>query len=123
MSSPDPGSAGSQLGALFPDKIPVSPKAKKVAKLADIDPLLLAISDSVDFRLLFSTPKDSVDHLEELFSGHGWPLYRIGKFEIAKNEPDVFFQIGNDRLLAEGFEWDQSGILTVDKMINEFKTE
>ena len=106
---------------LFPDKIPISPIARKIAQLADIDPLIMAISDSVDFRLVFSTPMDMTERLEQLFEDHEWPLYLIGKFEKPSNKHGVFFQIDNNKIPVEGHEWDQSDMLTIDKLINNRK--
>jgi thiamine-monophosphate kinase len=51
--------------------IPLSPTVRPVAEAAGIDPLGLAMSASVDFELLFTTPPEKTDELRTAFAANG----------------------------------------------------
>jgi thiamine-monophosphate kinase len=76
---------------LSKDSIPIDAETTAVARLLEIDPLRLALSESVDFRLLFSVNANAVPALEREFSARKWPLFRIGDFrEASADEPTVW---------------------------------
>jgi thiamine-monophosphate kinase len=59
--------------------IPIDPIVKEVASRANVDPLALAMSASVDFELLFTVAPEQLDACREAFRGAGFPLHEIGE--------------------------------------------
>lgn len=102
---------------LMPDEVPIAPLAKKVAEKLSIDPLLFAISDSVDFRLVFTSPLSHQEKLISIFRENEWFLRKIGELsEPISENPQVLFQTKNGLIPAGGVEWDQNDSLSVDRL-------
>jgi thiamine-monophosphate kinase len=70
-------------GLLFRSKIPLSSELKRLASVANFNPLDLALSGGEDYLLLLTVPEQKTQDLELLSKGkRPFPLYLIG--EIAK---------------------------------------
>lgn len=99
------------------DKIPFTDDVRRVADCLAIDPIALALSDSVDFRLLFSVPPEHVSRVQELFEQSHWPLFEIGyvREPIDPAHPSNWLE-GSDGAISPmpGVEWSQSAGLAVD---------
>lgn len=102
---------------LQPDAIPISPDARKVADLMNLDPLALAAGDSVDFRLLFTSPPDRQLLLQSAFDERGWPLYQVGELRPPSGDPSVYVAADGGLEEMPGIEWDQSETTTIDRLL------
>ncbi len=101
---------------LSPERIPIHPVARDVAKVFNVDPLALGVGDSVDFRLLFSVSKSKVQDVWQAFNEQSWPLYEIGRIEASADRPGVFLEQGDKRTPLPGVEWAQSETLAIDDL-------
>ncbi|MHB1591230.1 MAG: thiamine-phosphate kinase [Sulfuricella sp.] len=100
------------------DAVPVDPAVRVVAEAMKLRPLELAISDSVDFRLLFSVSEEHVPAVVDEFSRQGWELHEIGWLRAAiEKEPRVVLngRAGDEEL--PGIPWDQSDTTVVDRLL------
>lgn len=90
--------------------VPVHQLVRTVAQFLKVDPLALAVGDSVDFRLLFSSSAS----VQSEFEANGWELYQIGEMTESVGTPTV--RCRSEGTLSEmpGFEWAQSDDLTID---------
>lgn len=61
------------------EAIPVDPVAARAAVAVAYDPLGLAMSASVDFELLFTTPLERIEELRSEFVAAGFGLHEIGQ--------------------------------------------
>jgi len=104
---------------LTPDAVPVSSAAHRVAEAMGLDPLALAAGDSVDFRLLFTVPKDRTEALENAVDRAGLTVHRVGQITQTIGNPGAFLEIAGERAPVPGIEWDQSERMTIDRMIDE----
>lgn len=99
--------------------IPIHADVIQVAQFLKVDPVALALGDSVDFRLLFSTPLELIPRLQKMFSDQGWPLFDVGYFREAADllNPVALLQ-QSDNTLSEmpGVEWAQSAQLAIDEL-------
>ena len=77
---------------LIRDAIPVSDLTKRVSDSLNIDPFKLALSESVDFRLLFSVSPANAQSLKEEFDTQGWSLHQIGFLQEPSGTPSVYFK-------------------------------
>ncbi len=59
--------------------IPIDSAAERVARLAALEPLALAMSASVDFELLFTTPPAHLEALKKAFAEAAFDLHVIGR--------------------------------------------
>ena len=102
--------------------IPISPLVDSVAKALDVDPLALAIGDSVDFRVLFSAAEQHKAQLQAGFHTHGWELFEIGYLAESRGKPDAYLQGKHGELLPlPGVEWAQADVLSVDVLRSHMK--
>lgn len=106
---------------LYPEAIPISESTKKVADAMSIDPLTLSISDSVDFRLLFTISKELCSHVRKVFQDYNLTLYEIGEIRKTKNIPNVYFDLQGTLMPVNAVEWDQSEELSIDKILRNRK--
>lgn len=98
------------------EKIPVDGVAEEVARRMKVDPVALSVGDSVDFRLVFAIPPDSLSKVEEMFEREGWPLFEIGRLELPKDSPRVWVSRDGERILLPGVEWSQGDSLSIDEL-------
>ena len=103
---------------LEPAAIPISPEAREVAKVMGLDPLALAVGDSVDFRLLFTSAPDLKPLLQRAFDERGWPLYPIGELTMSHRVPSVFIAVDGRLAQMPGIEWDQAEKSTIDRLLD-----
>jgi thiamine-monophosphate kinase len=101
---------------LYPEAIPISSLAREVAQRLRVDPLAFAVGDSVDFRLVFSTPPDSVATVRSEFANRGWQLYEIGHLVQPQALPSVYLRTAEGLIPVPGVEWAQSETLSVDQL-------
>lgn len=102
---------------LMPAAVPVDPAVRAVAESMRLSVLDLALSDSVDFRLLFSVPDATAPVVEAGFQENGWELYEIGYLREANGKPRVVAVGGERDDEIPGIPWDQSDDPTVDRLI------
>lgn len=102
---------------LEPDQIPIAPIVKKVAKGLNVDPLALAVGDSVDFRLVFTAGQEFSDEIQNEFEKGGWPLWKIGRLEFGDEElSGVYLRTAEGLTEVPGVEWAQSDKMSIDKL-------
>jgi thiamine-monophosphate kinase len=101
---------------LRPDLIPVDPLSRQVAEALRVDPLALAVGDSVDFRLVFSTSPAQAPRLWKAFDSQGWELYEIGRFATPRGRPGVYLQVDGQLVPMPGVEWAQAETLSIDEL-------
>jgi thiamine-monophosphate kinase len=101
---------------LFPERIPIHPLVQEVAEALRVNPLALAVGDSVDFRLVFSSPRTSVARLQEEFQSHGWGLFEIGYLADPQASPTVYLKTEDGLKQVPGVEWAQSETLSIDQL-------
>jgi thiamine-monophosphate kinase len=101
---------------LVPAAVPVDPAAQAVAEAMRLSVLDVALSDSVDFRLLFSVPDATAPVVEAGFQENGWELYQIGYLRKANGMPRVVAVGGQRDEEIPGIAWDQSDDATVDRL-------
>jgi thiamine-monophosphate kinase len=70
--------------------IPVGIGVAEVGQILNQDPIALACSDSVDFRLLFTVPEAAVVALEAGMKQASLPIYAIGSVIKAGDRPQVY---------------------------------
>lgn len=103
------------------ESIPITKATKEVARVLSVNHQTLAMSDSVDFRLLFSCPNELCNELRVKFKENDFQLFEIGELRETKNTPDVFYENEGQLFPVIGIEWDQSEELSIDK-ITKMKT-
>lgn len=108
---------------LSPDSIPISQDARWVAKQMGIDPLALAAGDSVDFRLLFSSPSGNQSELQRTLSDAGLSFHAIGELRPTRRTPSVYIERDERLLPMPGIEWDQSEETTIDRLLEQETTD
>jgi thiamine-monophosphate kinase len=108
---------------VLPAALPVDPAAQAIADAMSLSVLDVALSDSVDFRLLFSVPDATGPIVEAGFQENGWELYDIGYLREADGPPRVVAigSQGNEEI--PGIAWDQSDDATVDRLIRRRQRE
>jgi thiamine-monophosphate kinase len=87
--------------------IPVDAELKAVAELLGIDLLSLALSESVDFRLLFSVNPQFAERVVAGFKAQGWPLYRVGQLELPSTSAEATVWLSQEASrtrVAQGYE-------------------
>ena len=91
---------------LDPKSIPIGPGVYEVARHLAVDPLTLACSDSVDFRLLFTVAPEKLPELERIFDGEGLQRYVIGRMEASRHmgEPQVLIESDHGYVVLAGKE-------------------
>lgn len=100
------------------ESIPIASLASTVAAGLGVDRLAFAIGDSVDFRLVFSSPQNVVSRLKDVFAEEGLALFEIGRLESRSDvQPGAYFG-SDDRTLVPlpGIEWTQSETMTIDQL-------
>ncbi len=113
-------SEGSQLDAIvYREKIPIDPLSEKIAMELNIDPIAFAMSDSVDFRLLFSCNKNNVKLVNQLFRNSDFELYEIGEFAKTDKAHGSYIIDAGEKKVLPGIEWDQTNENTIDRLIRE----
>lgn len=100
---------------LDPTSVPLHPLAREVARFLAIDPLAFALSDSVDFRLAFSTAPSTAPFVHTAFRERGWELFRIGTLQHS-DAGMVYILVDGRPEPAPGVEWSHSDVLTVDAL-------
>lgn len=98
------------------EAIPIDSVARIVAERMGVDPLALAVGDSVDFRLVFSGVPEKRAELDEEFRRRKWPLFEIGAFEEADGSPRAVMSYEGQRRDLPGVEWSQSESLAIDEL-------
>ena len=101
---------------LYPESLPISSLAHDVARKLRVDPLAFAVGDSVDFRLVFSTPPESVATVRSEFAIRGWQLFEIGHLAQPQSSPTVYLRTEQGLVPVPGVEWAQSETLSVDQL-------
>jgi len=99
-----------------PAAIPVDRAARAVAELMGLGVLELAMSDSVDFRLLFTVPDANVSVVVQEFAQRGWELYEIGCLREPAGTPRVVHNASGGEHEIPGIPWEQSDVATVDRL-------
>lgn len=99
------------------EKVPIDDLTASIASAMKVNPFGLAIGDSVDFRLLFSTPKNKVDEMLEGIKKQGWDVCHIGEFRDPVGEPGAWQNIENNLKILPGVEWDQSETPTIERLL------
>ena len=89
-----------------------------VAQALKVDPLALAVGDSVDFRLVFSVSPDVADMLRQEFHQRDWSLFEIGKLTEAQAAPTVYLETERGLEPVPGVEWAQSDMMSIDQLRN-----
>lgn len=84
--------------------IPVTPALQAAARLLGVDVIALALSDSVDFRLLFTASMTAVSQVESLFRANDWPLFQIGELTAARAEAAAYLRSGSSFGALPGIE-------------------
>jgi len=97
-----------------PSAIPIPPLVGRVAAFLGVDPIGLAVGDSVDFRLVFTAKPSNHDELTTEFERRAWPLYRIGTVEAKADAAGVFRRESGRLVTLPGVEWSQSEMPSVD---------
>ncbi len=100
------------------ESIPVATLASTVAAGLGVDQLAFAIGDSVDFRLVFSSPPNVISKLKEIFTNEGLALFEIGRLENRSDvQPGAYFEADDKTLVPlPGIEWAQSETMTIDQL-------
>lgn len=98
------------------EAVPVDATAFAVAKAMGLPALELAMSESVDFRLLFAIPEEHASSVMTGFHERGWELYEIGYLRPPTGEPKAV-PANDPETNVPGLIWDQSETLTVDRLI------
>lgn len=96
--------------------IPVDPAARRVADAMGLGILELAMSDSVDFRLLFTVTPPNADRVIQEFTDRKWELYEIGYLRAPEGPPRVVQSSGVLEEEIPGIPWEQSDVPTVDRL-------
>jgi thiamine-monophosphate kinase len=101
---------------LYPDDIPIAPLVRDVADTLKVDPLALAVGDSVDFRLVFSADRDSINEIWQAFKEHNWSLFQIGELVDTLTTPTVYLKTTHGLEPVPGVEWAQSDVMSIDQL-------
>jgi thiamine-monophosphate kinase len=96
--------------------IPLDPLAVQVADLLEVDRLALAVSDSVDFRIVFTASEQLRSSLEAACKQAGLSVFRVGSLRRAGAAPGVYLLSNGERLALPGVEWAQSEIPSIDQL-------
>ncbi len=96
--------------------IPIDPVVKQVAHLAGVSPYDLALSDSPDFRLVFTVSRQDADRVLRTFRGNGWPLWAIGRLVTTDSVSHAGTAVTEDGGNLPGIPWDHSEIPTLDRL-------
>lgn len=100
-----------------PPAVPVPDVVTKVARFLGVDPFAFALSDSVDFRVLFAVGAARVGETETLFRQHGFPLYQIGHLEPrSADKGRALCQRDGGVEALPGVEWAQGSALSIDTL-------
>jgi hypothetical protein len=97
----------------------VDPVAREVAEAMGLGVLDMALSDSVDFRLLFSAPQATATVLADGFRLNGWDLHEIGYLRDSSGVPRVVAIDTSGECEVPGIPWDQSDEATVDRLAHQ----
>ena len=103
---------------LEPNAIPISWEVREVAKIMGLDQLALAVGDSVDFRLLFTSAPGQQYRLQQAFEERNWPLYQIGEVTSSRGEPSVYITENGRLSRMPGIEWDQAEKPSIDRLLD-----
>ena len=96
--------AASNVRLLLDERaVPIDDVVREVAFAAAIDPTALALSASVDFELLFTTPASMADALHSDFEAAGLPLFVIG--EVSEGEGALLRRQDGSTADLPGVEW------------------
>lgn len=101
---------------LFEGSVPIDPLARSVAEAMGVDALALSISDSVDFRLVFSVRPSLAGEVERSFAEQGWELFEIGKLGERSENPRALLDRGGELVDLPGIEWDQAEVPAIDRL-------
>jgi thiamine-monophosphate kinase len=64
---------------LYEESIPIDPAVAAVSELIQVDPLVLSMSASADFHLLFTIYPDNLETCREEFAAQGLEFHAIGR--------------------------------------------
>ena len=105
------------------ESVPIHPITIKVAHNLGIDPMTLAVGDSVDFRLVFTVSPDKKIELIKVFTDNNWELYEIGEV-IAQDVtvPSVQLQTVAGLTPMPGVAWDQSEKTALERVLQSTKS-
>ena len=99
------------------DDVPMDLALIAVADAMALDPIELALSDSVDFRLLFTVADEHVGSVTAEFLHQGWTLHEIGFLREAAGEPKVVSRGESNRGdNVPGVTWEQGEVASVDRL-------
>lgn len=101
---------------LYPDRIPIAPLVYDVAEALRVDPLALAVGDSVDFRLVFSVSANLVEDVRREFKDRDWDLFEIGELAEPQSSPAVYLKSERGLEPVPGVEWAQSEVMSIDQL-------
>jgi len=87
-----------------------------VAGFLGVDAFALAVGDSVDFRLLFSSADSQAHRLIGEFHAREWEIHEIGSLVEPIGEPRVLCRKDGNTFEMPGIEWTQSDELTIDSL-------
>lgn len=102
-----------------PDKLPIPVDVIAVARALAVDATALAVGDSVDFRLLFTTSEPDAARVAAAFADRRWPLFEVGVLRPAlePSRPRALFETaGGPCTEMPGVEWAQSSHLAIDAL-------
>ena len=97
----------SGIGArIYWQSLPLSPGTRKIARLMNIQPQMLAVNGGEDFELLFTAKSDSVEKLKgRFYSRFGISFVRIGETTNCKGKPTIVMPDESEiSLKSEGYD-------------------
>jgi thiamine-monophosphate kinase len=94
--------------------VPIDPIVSAISSHLSVDPFAMAVGDSVDFRLLFSTSKSNAARTVGLFQERGWPIHEVGTVTGLSEQPKVRCRIEDQLIEMPGVEWSQSDLPSID---------
>jgi thiamine-monophosphate kinase len=101
------------------EKIPIMEVTRWVADKMELPLIGLAVGDSVDFRLLFTTPLDVREVLKEAAELLASPVYPIGEVRTPSSKTGgVFLRQAGKEIAMPGIEWDQSNSPSIDRLMS-----
>ena len=75
----------------------------------------IAMGESVDFKLLYSTSEENYKIVENSFKKRNWEIYKIGRFFKEKNPPRVMIEHNGKKIKVKGKVWKRSDFKYIQK--------